>query len=169
MQVLLAYDRWCFARIQRLLVWLEEWFSLSQKTVEQAIIIFYLFLVILSCFRLNLIFNCFIGLLLAATMWFLHLRPIETRYASQKSIASAMLRLALQFWAIILDFLILSKPPHDWQDIPNALAQILYIVFFYMIDICSWGQKGRRRKLALAELKKMFGATWIPKPVPVPE
>jgi len=169
MQVLLAYDQWCYAKIEGLLVWLEEWFSISQKTIEQAIITLYVFLVIISCSRTDITLGCLLGLFSGSSMWVLHLRSVESRYASQKSPLGAMFRAFLQGWVVWLDFLILGVSPHHWQDIPNALAQILFLIFFYMIDICSWGQKGRRRKLALAELKKMFGVIWVPKPIPISE
>jgi hypothetical protein len=60
-------------------------------------------------------------------------------------------------------------PPHRITDRCTAIAQIVYLVFFYAADIRSDGTPGRRRKLALAELKKLFGAAWIPKPALEPE
>ena len=61
-----------------------------------------------------------------------------------------------------------GMPPHRFVDFTCGTAQLVYLVFFYMTDIASNGERGRKRKLALAELKKLFGAEWIPKPVTVP-
>jgi hypothetical protein len=169
MQLLFAYDEWCFVKLEAMLVWLEEWFSLSQKMVEELLIVIYLFLTTI-CSSGNRIFQgLFFVIILAAMMWLLHLRQPFLRTMSRVSAVSVLLRLLFQVWAAGIIFLTLWKPPHRVEDIESAIAQIIYVVFFYVVDICSKGKKGRRRKMALSELKKLFGTIWIPKPIPVPE
>jgi hypothetical protein len=100
-------------------------------------------------------------------MWILHRRPDFVRECSRIDQLQAVFRIVLQIVFGFIAGLILFQMPHQWTDFPQALAQLLYAVFFYVTNITSNGKPGRRRKIVLAKLKKMFGLEWIPKPAPV--
>lgn len=168
---LIVYDMWCEGRVRALLVWLEEWFSISQKQVEEGMIALYLVLYMASWqwklpyLAAEIAVNIFVGL----TMVWLHRKPAATRGGVRRYPELGALRILIQVIVLLFAGILLFIPPFRVTDIFLAVAQIVYLVFFYMTDISSQGQSGRRRKLALAELKKLFGTAWIPKPALVPE
>jgi hypothetical protein len=108
------------------------------------------------------------ALSIGTLMWMLHKRPAVVRKYTQRSRFEAVNRIILQGVFGVMAAAVLFALPHQWTDVPTALAQVVYVVFFYATDITSDGERGRRRKAALAELKKMFGTEWIPKPLLVP-
>jgi hypothetical protein len=170
MNWIIRYDQWIFHRLEVLLLWLEEWFSISQKCVEQSMIVLYIVLCLVHSFwYLDLILVKIIcSFSVAYLMWNMHQRPATVRKCMQKYQPNSYYRISLQVVFGSLVVFILFQPPHQWTNVSQALAQILFVVFFYVVDITSNGEPGRRRKMALAELKKMFGLEWIPKPVLVP-
>jgi hypothetical protein len=176
MNWIIRYDQWTFHRLEVLLLWLEEWFSISQKRVEQSMIILYVLLSIPSLYIPSIIWSfilisfkffciCSVGYI----MWILHRRPDFLRKSARENQIEAVFRIAVQISLGSIAGFTLFLVPHRWTDLPGALAQLLYVVFFYVTNITSDGKPGRRRKMALAELKKMFGLEWIPKPIPVPQ
>lgn len=169
MRILYAYDQWCLAKLETFLVWLEEWFSIPQKTVERALIVIYLAIFVLppSNHARSATFIC--AFCLGYMMWILHQRPQAVRFLTRRNKTSAILRLSFQFWCGFVVFRCLLSLFHRLDDITNAILVIDYLIFFYMIDLNSEGTPGRRRKLALAELKKLFGTEWIPEPAPIPQ
>jgi hypothetical protein len=170
MEWLIDYDAWFFHRVEGLLKWLDEWLSISQKYAERGMIALYLVLTLppakwtLSLVLVKIICALSIGTL----MWMLHKRPAVVRKYTQRSRFEAVNRIILQGVFGVMAAAVLFALPHQWTDVPTALAQVVYVVFFYATDITSDGERGRRRKAALAELKKMFGTEWIPKPLLVP-
>ena len=74
-----------------------------------------------------------------------------------------ILQICLGFFAIVA----VVPPPPSASNI--AVAQIVYVVFIYMTDITSNGERGRRRKLSWAKIKELFGTVWIPKPLLTPQ
>jgi hypothetical protein len=167
---LIDYDAWFFHRVEGLLKWLDEWLSISQKYAERGMIALYLVLTLPPAkWTLSLVLVKIIcALSLGTLMWMLHKRPAAVRKYTQRSRFEAVNRIILQGVFGVILVAVLFAPPHQWTDVPTALAQVVYVVFFYATDITSDGERGRRRKAALAELKKMFGTEWIPKPLLVP-
>jgi|GEM_PF-2219376 archaellum biogenesis protein FlaJ (TadC family) len=170
MKWLIDYDAWFFHRVEGLLKWLDEWLSISQKYAERGMIALYLVLTLPPAkWTLSLVLVKIIcALSLGTLMWMLHKRPAAVRKYTQRSRFEAVNRIILQGVFGVILVAVLFAPPYQWTDVPTALAQVVYVVFFYATDITSDGERGRRRKAALAELKKMFGTEWIPKPLLVP-
>lgn len=170
MKWLIAYDAWFEGRVEALLVWLEEWLSISQERVEQGIIVLYLALLIAAGGRTLKLLPLRIGsyIMMLVIMIWLHRKPAASRGATKRYSDLCLIRVLVQIFLLSFAGIFFFAPPHRVEDIENGLAQIIYLVFFYMIDIGSTGKLGRRRKLALAELKKLFGAAWIPKPLLAP-
>jgi len=168
---IVRYDQWIFHLLEALLLWLEEWFSISQKRAEQGMILLYVLLYMPSPFWNFIVIPA--KFLCAGSvgyfMWTLHRRPDFVRKSSREDQTMVVIRIVLQISFGSIAGFILYQVPHRWTDLPQALAQLLYAAFFYVTNITSDGKPGRRRKMALAELKKMFGLEWIPKPIPVPQ
>lgn len=172
MELLVAYDRWCEGRVRAFLLLLEEWLSISQKYAERGMIVLYVTLLAGPSHPTELSFPVWlsVALLAAPSMWFLHRRPDAMRECGKflRKI-HACFRVGLQFFSGAIAIFELTTWAHTQRDIPAAAAQVTYLVFYYMIDIASKGKPGRRRKLAWAKLKELFGTEWIPKPVVVPQ
>jgi len=169
MKLFVVYDRWCEDRVAGFLLFLEEWLSISQKSVERGMILIYMALLLVAMLRtlsgLDICAVFFVG----SSMWILHRRPSALRGRQKTAIFFPCFRVGLQFLIGTLSFIDIVAAPHFSGDTETAAAQIVYLIFFYMIDIRSGGERGRRRKLAWAKIKALFGTEWIPKPVPVPQ
>jgi hypothetical protein len=177
MKWIICYDAFCYRCVEALLKWLDEWLSISQKRAEQGMIVLYVVLGIIVPGGRYATFLQMAGTIcekipivafVACMMWLLHRRPAVIRRISYGSRATAIGRFIVQMMMLLAAFIVIFFSPHRWTDGAVAFSQVEYIVFFYAVDITSDGERGRRRRLALAELKKMFGTEWIPKPVPVP-
>lgn len=171
MRFLIAYDAWFAGRVETLLVWLEEWLSISQKVAERGMIALYLVLIQVPPVRASwfLGFRIAFGMWVAFVMGWQHRRPAAMRGSAKHYPSMGASRAVMQIVLLWLAGVLFLAPPHRVYDIAVGAAQIVYLVFFYMTDIASNGERGRRRKLALAELKKLFGTEWLPKPLPVPQ
>lgn len=166
---LIVYDMWCEGWVKALLLWLEEWFSISQKHVEEGMIVLYLALQMAAApwttRRLSLLgLNIAMWIFVVGTMIWLHRKPAARRGMPKYFPELRLLRVMLQVIIFGMAGISFVFPPHRASDIGIGIAQILYLVFFYMTDTNSNGKPGQRRNLALAELKKLFGTAWIPKP-----
>jgi hypothetical protein len=167
MKWLIDYDAWFFHSVEGLLKWLDEWLSISQEYAERGMIALYVVLTLLpSKWMLSFVLaKTICALSIGTLMWMLHKRSAAVRKYTQRSRFEAVNRIILQGVFGVMAATVLFVPPHQWTDVPTAVAQVVYVVFFYATDITSDGERGRRRKAALAELKKMFGTEWIPKPL----
>jgi len=167
MKWLIDYDAWFFHSVEGLLKWLDEWLSISQKHAEQSMIALYLILTMIPPkWTLSVVLvKIAEAFCISPLMWLMHIRPAAIRRYTQGSRFQAVNRLILQGVFGVIAAVVFFMSPHQWTDAPMAVAQVVYVVFFYATDITSDGERGRRRKAALAELKKMFGTEWIPKPL----
>jgi hypothetical protein len=171
---LVAYDEWFAGRVETLLKWLEEWLSISQKYAERGMIALYLALMELQPSVKGTIWLRAGGaILMSYVLWWMHRRPLTNRGTTKRYPFAAVSRVLIQAFLLLVaaDFFAFYffALPHRPSVIGTGTAQIVYLVFIYMTDIASNGDRGRRRKLAWAELKKLFGTEWIPKPLPVPQ
>lgn len=164
------YDQWCFHRVEALMLWLEEWLSISQERAEQGMIALYIFLYLIpSDWKLDiLLVKIACSFSMGGLMWGLHRRPAAVRKLWQRSRFYPGVRIVLQVIFVCIAGFELLATPHRWTDLLLSFSQIVYLVFYYATDMTSDGERGRRRKLVLAELKKMCGTEWIPKFVPMP-
>lgn len=169
-KALIDGDAWFADRVEALLKWLEEWLSISQKWAERATLALYVVLIIvpekLDLYEIGA--KVFLAFWLAFINWHLHRRPESMRNSTQRNPMYRAVRAVLGLFLIFLAAALYGMPRHLLVDFTSGTAQLVYLVFFYMTDITSNGERGRKRKLALAELKKLFGTEWIPKPVTVP-
>ena len=170
MKLAVAYDQWCEGRVRALLLFLEEWLSISQKYAERGMIALYVTLVAnpWSSSTVSLPPRAFLACMLGYFMWTIHRRPEAVREISRwipryKAAYRIILQICLGFFAIVA----VVPPPPSASNI--AVAQIVYVVFIYMTDITSNGERGRRRKLSWAKIKELFGTVWIPKPLLTPQ
>lgn len=163
-KALITGDAWFNGRVERLLKALEEWFSISQKWAERSTLILYVVLIIVPE-KLNLYEiggKAFLALWLALITWHLHRRPESMRNLAQRNSMYRAMRAAVGMFLIFLASLLYGMPPHHLSGYTGGTAQLVYLVFFYMTDITSNGERGRKRKLALAELKKIwYKYTWL--------
>lgn len=142
----------------RAVVWLEEWFDVPQKRVEQASIVLYLIFANLPISKLFGV-TLAITLSVAALMYMWHRKPAAIR--GFNTVWSHLLRILL-VCPLMASAVVLLITNHD---VFFLLAQTMYLLTFYITDMNTNGTPGRRRRLAMAELKKLFGdITWLPKP-----
>ena len=174
---LALYDKWCQARVKAWLEWLEEWFSISQKNAERGMIVLYLVLMIAPILiRKETWSVMLVGVVAYAIivrwMWEWHRTPAAARGRYDQSSALRVVRAGVQMFLLFVTFvdvIFVESPPRRLTDYLSGAGQIVYIAIYYATDIASNGKRGRRRKLAMAELKKLFGTEWIPKSLPVPQ
>jgi hypothetical protein len=163
-RLLAAYDRWCTARVEAWLRWIEAWFSISQLETERALLVLYLIAAVVGPqWELRMPGS----ILIVATLYWLHRRPTAKRqvFRHYQPIGFHVVRALLQAsWIFLaLNDLRVQRPT-------GALSDIYYLILFYAVYIpLDEDRRGRRRKLALAELKKLFGTEWIAKPAPMPQ
>ena len=169
-KALIDGDAWFADRVEALLKWLEEWLSISQKWAERATLALYAVLIAvpneLSPYGIG--FKVTFAFLLVSINWHLHRRPESIRSSLGRNSIYRAARVLMGLFLIFLAGILYGMPPHRFTDYTCGTAQLVYLVFLYMTDIASKGERGRKRKLALKELKKLFGTEWIPKPVTVP-
>lgn len=169
MERICAYDGWCSDRVKALLAWLEEWFSIGQKGAERGMMAVYFALLVLPppWEMRSTGMKVFTAVLIFPMMWYLHRKPVSRRRVFQDgSVYSAAARVSLQVLLCTFSLSGILRPPHLVADYANAAMNVVYLVFFYATDIGGGGdRRGRRRKLALAKLKELFGPLWIPQPV----
>jgi hypothetical protein len=167
MFLLIAYDAWFAGRVESLLKWLDAWLSISQRSAERAMIVIYAaFMLRSSGGDVKVIGFAALGAFLVGyLMWILHRRPAAMRNSYKRNRSFGWVRATAQLFL----FLLAAWPFSGWTETAwSATRQALYVVFWYSTDISFDGDRGRKRKLALAELKRMFGAEWIAKPLPLP-
>jgi hypothetical protein len=178
---IIAYDWWCSDRIEAALTWLDEWLSIPQKRVEQSMIVIFciasfigpligllkqfdghaaIMLLIYELTGFRLVGTVFI----AQLMWWMHRRPAAMRGIWKRR--PSMGRVFFQLFFFFICFCFWLTLPH-LVAVEESVVQVVMLLFYYVADIGSTGQRGRKRKLALAKLKELFGG-WLPNPLPVP-
>lgn len=143
---------------------LEDWFSLPQSRVERvllaAMVSSYAYCVWSTWWVLTIPFM--VGL-----AWSRHRKPAAMRAARIASAAEIFGRLYCVCWASVgltcLAFAIASGF-RGWH-VPALILWASWFSFEYITALpYESGGLGRRRKLALAKLKEMFGVSWMPLP-----
>ena len=161
---MIAYDRWCDRVIAVALLWLEEWLSIKQKAVERFIMGLYTCILLSpSSWRVR-ISNIALAAFMLGLMWSFHRRPAAERGVARRIDMLALWRALLQLTTLVGSVIEACLLPYNM----TLVLLPLWIVFIYVTDISNHGHPGRRRKLALAELKKLFGTEWMPKPASMP-
>ena len=95
---IVRYDQWIFHLLEALLLWLEEWFSISQKRAEQGMILLYVLLYMPSPFWNFIVIPA--KFLCAGSvgyfMWTLHRRPDFVRKSSREDQTMVVIRIVLR-------------------------------------------------------------------------
>jgi hypothetical protein len=173
MRCLAAYDRWCSDRVEGVLVWLEEWISLSQKWAERGLLAVYVGAYLSTVDWTSVLVGStrvlgqVLGLAVVAfMMWRMHRRPAMRR-GLYKNDSFGCMRVCVQAMIVLViaAALVGGRGPQKWC---VSTAQLSFLIFYYLVDIGSTGQRGRKCKIAWAELKKLFGTEWMPKPLMAP-
>lgn len=165
-----AYDDWIYRRVEATLLWLEEWLSVSQKTVERTLLVVYLGLYLMAVhyrYRFPASIHACFALTISYFMWNVHRVPTATRRGILMPPGYKRMRVLMQAFSVFIGTLFIASGPHDYTNYMWGTAQVFFMLFWYVCSVGSNGERGRRRKLAWAELKKMFGTEWIPKPAGV--
>jgi hypothetical protein len=167
--VVCVIDEFLCHMAESVVVFLEEWLSVSQRQIEWSLIgayicigafgnyhgRFYVFML-----TIHLAANTIAGYCMALTgrlrqtTLFYHRYEVSSRLVRMATTSAMALIIPLQF----------IRPIHWGIDIANATAAAVFIAFFFVIAVVRTGRRGRRRKLALAKLKSLFGGIQIPQP-----
>lgn len=167
MELLARYDKWFEDCVRAVLLWLEEWLDLSQRTVERGMIVAYLLLAFMPVHQRDLTYAVAGTAVVSIIMYNLHRRPVALRGLRFKETRAVRVAFMVPIFGTTIALELIPFAGTKCE-IGKAIAQMVYVVFFYVTDIGNHGERGRRRKLALAKLKELFGdLTWLPKPVGV--
>lgn len=181
--VICTVDVFLLKQMLGLLRWGTEWLSLKRVWMERGMIVGYS-----ACFIGNTVFGlhgdiqhrsrnlefsamvCCIALYLLICQWMWRRQKLSEaervrRLLSMEGMASRIYALLL---AVLFSLLELA-PPRRWYDVLVPAGFGFYVAFEYAISLPEDGERGRKRKLALAKLKEMFGTSWITAPVPQPQ
>lgn len=165
MKILIAYDKWCLSTLEAILTWFNEWLSVSQRVVEKALIILYVFAPIVNVPRPSAFISISFCGLIGVMLWIQALEPEAVREARAHAPGVGVLRVCMQVFAIC----VMSMPPHGIKvDIGVGLQMCSYVLFQYSVSIGNTGERGRHRALSMAKLKELFGTEWMPQPEMMP-
>lgn len=163
--------------------WGTEWLSLKRQWMERAIIAGYGVSCSAGAFfdwhfapphrfgHFDLFFNTLaivIYAVVCASMWRQQKRPEAERIHRLLTVEWIVMRSYGVFVVLVLSLLMLA-PPRRWFDIFFPVGMSCYAAFQYAISLPEDGERGKKRKLALAKLKAMFGTSWVTAPVPQPQ
>jgi hypothetical protein len=170
MKVVRAYDDVIFKVVETILRWCHDWLSLEQRRIERSVIFLWLYVAISA----DIIGRFWIGLLIepfiAFSMLTIAPRSDSERMRRRKDSGWLMIRLAIQFlFVFYITFDLLSPTKISMIEMLRHVNAFLYAFLMYSIAIGIDGERGSKRKLALAKLKELFGAEWIPRPLPTPQ
>jgi hypothetical protein len=153
---------------------LEDWLW-SRRWIERCMIAGYLFPYLAwvrgvcsfnRAFRPYLPLAFLVLAFVSSGMWAQHRLGDSERIARMSDRTAIGFRVFMAGWALVLCWLS-TRPPHHWFDVLQPLGFASYTIFQYAAVWPGGGQPGRRRKLAWAKLKEIFGesgVSWLPAP-----
>jgi hypothetical protein len=162
----LRYDAWCLRTLEALLLWLDDWFSISQHQVEQALIASYLGGAFIQVdHQLWRTMLPVIASFVAVSMWAQAEMPDVIRLLRRYGEGNARSRVV--FLQVLLGVLAAVDfvPPVGWDNLANAGVFASYVLFQYCICISIPRRSGRKRKEKLGKLKAWWDSGWLPDPV----
>lgn len=164
MKILKAYDQWCLDTLEAILTWLNEWLSISQRTVEKILIAIYVCSPLTQPSRTRIL-SFALCALIGVLLWMQMILPEAVRATRNLMPGMRSVRLCAQAFGI----LVIVTPPYTPRlVIPAAMQIVAWVVFQYSTCITNTGHRGRKRALSLAKLKALFGTEWMPQPEMVP-
>jgi hypothetical protein len=169
MNIIERYDSWVRNCVKDALDWLNEWFSISQKMVERTLIGIYAIasVMMISGVYISHLHTSYVWIWAILQLWMIfilymyHIDSSTMRRIKHNNSISALSRMT---WYFLILFAAL--PPYkQWlMDIGLPISDMTFLLVLYVVSVNSDGQRGRKRKLALAKLKELF--SWLPEPVP---
>lgn len=136
-----------------------EWLSVPRAKIEQSMIVAYFVCTVGNAWpstgRWMLIA---IQLPIVGWMWFMHRRPSATRSMLLLHLVSARVISLTVFTGMCAVIAWMRWPAWGYTIAMN----MLYAAIYYAVSLPGGGEPGKRRKLALAKLKEMFGTSWVP-------
>jgi hypothetical protein len=164
-----SVDLFLLKRILRLREFCEEWLSVSCQRFERGLIVLYTAPLLVE----NLVFGrrhafrtlmVFAVIFLARWMWRMQQKPDSFRAMLLFQSEGAVCRVALALLALLDLGQIAAPGAATWHDVMMAAPFTFYAMFMVSIALPRGDNKpGRKRKLALAKLKEIFGG-WLPAP-----
>jgi len=138
-----------------------DWLSLTQARIEQGLIAAYTVCAVGGAWPLSVRWTVIaVQLPIAAWMWWMHRRPSAARTVALFTLAGPRV-----FSLVVFSLISVPVAWARWPGWGFTLAMnVLYVAIYYLVSLPSGGEPGRRRKLALAKLKEMFGTSWVPVP-----
>jgi len=172
LKLAIAVDLRILLVLKWILDWMNDWLSLSRSKVEVGTIWIYGVTNVYSVWP-----SRHLGILLALTglmtfmMWNWHRQPKAARSVIHWGVGGILGRIAALILFGFSAAVVLCTPPHHWlQDSAGAISMISYVLFLYILALPDDdGQRGKKRKMAITKLKELFGTSWIPQPVAVPQ
>lgn len=143
----------------------EEWLSLSQGRIERGLMMAFL------AGYVTVGWHSWWLLLFPFTAWgcwIQHRMPAArraARIASSHSIFWRLASIANLLFFLLIDGLAVALQGFQWWIVPVLIVIVSYPCFEYVTALPSRKDGlGKKRKLALAKLKAMFGTGWMPVP-----
>jgi len=160
MRLLARWDSAVLKAVQWLVDFLDGWLSFSQARLERACIA--------ACFTAMEIAVpswWYLHLIGFAIAWYFHRRPAVSRKIFRD--AEMPNRLATQLFAVVvLGESLIQTWPHYVESLVSTISVALLFCLFAIGGDES--KRGKRRRVALAKLKEIFGRAWVPELMPTP-
>jgi hypothetical protein len=166
------FDYWLrHSVVKPVLRWLYEWLSISQKTVELSLICVYVVssvgmvsYAMQTDVKVPIAVWVICQILMVRIMISYHRDSDQNRAAKHLNGFACILRF---FWVVITA--IVAMPPygyglHRLSAVSMTVGDAGFMIFLFVVATNCGGERGRKRKLALAKLKELF--SWLPDPQP---
>jgi hypothetical protein len=158
-----SVDEWLLGATEKVLEFCADWLSLSQRHIERALIICNAAAVMaVQVIDPHTTLTIITLVVITAPMLLRHRAPQAVRTALRVSEKRSRL-----VW-IALTMLVNVPMALSFRDALTLWQAVLYATFtwfHYVIACSSDGQRGKKRRLALDQVKRLFGTGWIPQPV----
>jgi hypothetical protein len=165
MTLIRRYDAYVLEKVKAFVVLCEEWISVSQSQLEIGCMVSYIVgsgtIDISNRAWLSLAFDGFV----LWCMWDMHSKTSAERQECHAALVPVRIfcRVGSQcFVALSIMLLGLKICTASVALLVEAASVALFLA---LISISSDGENGKRRRIALAKLKELFGVEWMPEPV----
>lgn len=157
-----AMDEFLIRKTRSVLICIEEWLSISQRTVERWLIVIFLATFIkLSMFDFmhthSIVIDVIMFVWCALVLINLH------NYSEDQRAATGKIQRIWFFYASLLATLHMFHLLNN-ENVAQAVNLYAAEAFFYVIASNVKGERGRRRRMAMAKLRELFGPLWTPEP-----
>jgi hypothetical protein len=181
-KLILVIDRALLLAFNWTVIFCIEWFSWNRRWIERGCIIGYVtFNVVLSVdnkfehHSSMMLYTLPFTLLIASAMWVIEGDSDTKRMARIWSMEYIAARVGWSgICAVFVFALLVVAVGEHGRYLVSAAAMACqltsYVTYLYLMALPRGGEKGKRRKVALAKLKEWFGSlTWLPTPAMEPQ